>query len=177
MNGNKTKQDILDQINSSINNLSHFNEQFAQYKTQNFQDMDDIATSKETLFKLFNKTKENFTGITQEEQDNNIEHPKVDLTIRIPMTGNKMTRVKHRPESSESEYYSESSYKLSKESSIDDKATKRVNTRELQSLYKGNENLYDVMRLQDREKKKSSGKFTDKQIIKDGKNSQNKFTK
>lgn len=144
MKRDKAKKDILDQINSSINNLSNFNEQFEQYQTQNFQDMDDIETSKETLFKLFNRTKENFTGIPQEEQDNNIEHPKVDLTIRIPMTGSKMTRVKHQPKSSESEYYSESSYKPSNESSIDDKAIKRL---------------------------------PNKQIRKDGKNSQNQFTK
>ena len=116
MKSDKAKKDILGQINSSIKNLSHFNEQCAQYQTQ----------------KLFNRTKENFTG--------------------IPMTGSKMTRVKHQPESSESEYYRESSYKPSNESSIDDKATKRVST------------------------KKSRG-FTDKQIRKDGKNSQNQFTK
>ncbi len=122
MNSNKTKKDILNQIDSSINNLSHFNEQFAQYKTQNFQDMDDIATSEQTLLKLFNRTKKNFTG--------------------IPTTGSKTRVMKHQPKS-KSGYYSGSSYEPSKESSIDDKETKGVSTKKSSGKFSDKQNQKD----------------------------------
>jgi hypothetical protein len=149
MNSNKTKKDILDEIDSSMKNLSNLNEQIEQ----------------------FNRTKKNFTVIP----DNHNRKSK-SIKEEFGLRKNKKSASNKQKmeegfslEKEGSGYYSESS--------IDDKATKRVNTRELQSLYKGNENLYDVMRLQDGEKKKSSEKFTDKEIRKDGKNSQNQFTK
>jgi hypothetical protein len=135
MNSDNIKKDILGQIDSSINNLSHFNEQFTQYKAQNFQDMDDIPTSEQTLLKLFNRTKKNFTG--------------------IPTTGNEMTRAKprkHQPKSSKSEYYrksshkpsNESSYEPSKESSIDDnKETNIVSTKKSSGKFSDKQNQKD----------------------------------